>query len=205
MPDRLSCVAMGEVVLIRHGETDWSRAGKHTGRTDIPLTDAGVAAARALAPALARRQLVAAFSSPLSRALQTAELAGLSDVTLDPDLLEWDYGGYEGMTTAEIQAIRPGWDLWRDGVVAGDSDHPGERLEHVAVRADAVLGRVRPLLAGGDIALVAHGHMQRVLAARWLDRDARAGRFLGHAGTTTLSVLGFEHGQPVIRSWNAHH
>jgi broad specificity phosphatase PhoE len=117
---------MGELILIRHGETAWSRSGQHTGRTDLPMTDAGVAAARALAPALARRHLVAVFSSPLSRAMQTAELAGLADVQSDPDLLEWDYGGFEGMTAAQIQKARPGWNLWRDGAVPGDAEHPGE-------------------------------------------------------------------------------
>lgn len=193
---------MGELVLIRHGETAWSRSGRHTGRTDIALTDAGVAAALALAPALAHRQFVAVFSSPLRRATRTAELAGLDGATPDPDLLEWDYGGYEGMTTAAIQQERPGWDIWRDGVIAGDADHPGEHLEQVAARTDALLDRVAPLLAGGDVALVAHGHLQRVLTARWLRLDAAAGRLFGHPGPGTVSSLGIEHGQPVVCSWS---
>jgi probable phosphoglycerate mutase len=196
-------MTVGEVVLVRHGETAWSRSGRHTGRTDIPLTEAGVAAARALAGTLARRHWVAVFSSPLGRAMQTAELAGLAGVTPDPDLLEWDYGGYEGMTTAEIRSMRPGWDLWRDGVEPGNADHPGERLQQVAVRADALLDRVRPLLHGGDVALIAHGHVQRVLTARWLGLDACAGRLFGHPGTATISALGIEHGQPVVRAWNS--
>jgi probable phosphoglycerate mutase len=193
---------MSELILIRHGETEWSRAGQHTGRTDIPLTDAGVAAAKALAPALARRHLVAAFSSPLSRAMQTAELAGLTGVEPDPGLMEWDYGGYEGMTTAQVRETRPGWDLWRDGVIPGNTDHPGEQLQQVAARTDALLDRVRPLLDDGDVALVAHGHLQRVLTARWLGLDAPAGRLFGHPGPGTVSALGTEHGQPVISAWN---
>jgi probable phosphoglycerate mutase len=193
---------MSELILIRHGETEWSRAGQHTGRTDIPLTDAGVAAAKALAPALARRHLVAAFSSPLSRAMQTAELAGLTGVEPDPGLMEWDYGGYEGMTTAQVRETRPGWDLWRDGVIPGSTGHPGEQLQQVAARTDALLDRVRPLLDDGDVALVAHGHLQRVLTARWLGLDAPAGRLFGHPGPGTVSALGTEHGQPVISAWN---
>lgn len=193
---------MGELVLIRHGETEWSRSGRHTGRTDVPLTAAGEAAVEALAPALARRRLVAAVSSPLSRAARTAELLGLTGVDLDPDLMEWDYGGYEGVTTAEIRRTRAGWNLWRDGVIPGDADHPGEQLGQVAARADRVLERVRPLLTDGDVALVAHGHLQRVLTARWLGLDAGAGRLFRHPGPGTLSTLGTEHEQPVISSWN---
>jgi probable phosphoglycerate mutase len=193
---------MGELLLIRHGETEWSRSGQHTGRTDIPLTDAGVAAARALAPALARRHLVAAFSSPLSRAMQTAELAGLTGVEPEPDLMEWDYGGYEGMTTAQVRETRPGWDLWRDGVIAGNTDHPGEQLQQVAARTDALIDRVRPRLDDGDVVLIAHGHLQRVLTARWLGLDASAARLFGHPGPGTVSTLGTEHGQPVVSAWN---
>ncbi len=188
--------------MIRHGETEWSRSGQHAGRTDIPLTDAGVAAARALAPALGRRPLAAAFSSPLSRAMRSAGLAGLTGVKPDPDLMEWDYGGYEGMTEGQIRAIRPGWYLWRDGVIPGDATHPGETLQQVAARTDAVLDRVRPLLASGDVALVGHGHLQRVLAARWLGLDPSAARLLGHPRPGTVSTLGSEHGQPVISAWN---
>ena len=194
---------MGELILVRHGETEWSRSGQHAGRTDIPLTDAGVAAARALAPALGRRPLAAAFSSPLSRAMRSAGLAGLTGVKPDPDLMEWDYGGYEGMTEGQIRAIRPGWYLWRDGVIPGDAAHPGETLQQVAARADAVLDRVWPLLASGDVALVGHGHLQRVLAARWLGLGPSAARLLGHPHPGTVSTLGSEHGQPVISAWNA--
>jgi broad specificity phosphatase PhoE len=192
---------MGELLLIRHGETEWSRSGQHTGRTDLPLTDSGVAAARVLAAAIARRHVVAAFTSPASRATQTAELVGLTAALPDPDLQEWDYGGYEGLTSDQIQQERPGWYLWRDGVVPGDEDHPGETIEQVGDRADAVLRRAVPLLAGGDVVLVAHGHSLRILTARWLGFDAAQGRhFLLDTGT--LSTLGYEHGEPVITSWN---
>jgi probable phosphoglycerate mutase len=194
---------MGELVLIRHGETEWSRSGRHTGRTDVPLTEAGTAAARSLAPVLAARRFVAVLCSPLGRALRTAELAGLPGVEREPDLMEWDYGGYEGLTTEQIQAARPGWDLWRDGVVPGDAAHPGETLDEVARRVDAVLARVRPLLVRGDIALVAHGHVLRVLAARWLGLEPSAGRLLGHPLPAALSFLGEEHDQPVVSAWNA--
>jgi probable phosphoglycerate mutase len=194
---------MGELILVRHGETEWSRSGRHTGRTDVPLTEAGAAAAKALAPALAPRHPVAAFSTPLGRALRTAELARLTGVEPEPHLVEWDYGGYEGLTTEQIQAARPGWDLWRDGVVPGDGDHPGETLDQVAGRVDAVLERIRPLLAGGDVALVAHGHVLRVLAARWLRLEPSAGRLLGHPRPAELSILGEEHGRPVVSAWNS--
>jgi broad specificity phosphatase PhoE len=196
-----SCLAMGELILIRHGATDWSSTGRHTGRTDVPLTDAGEATAVELAPALAARQIGAVFTSPASRARLTAEAAGLSGAVVDPDLQEWDYGGYEGRTTAQIRAERPGWSLWRDGVIPGDADHPGETIEQVARRADAVLGRVTPLLAGGDVALVAHGHLLRVLTARWLGLPGAAGR-LFRLDTGTLSLLGTEHADPVVSAWN---
>ena len=192
---------MGDLILLRHGETEWSRDGRHTGRTDIPLTPAGEAAAAALAPILARRDIVAAFSSPARRAARTAELAGLTDVKQDPDLWEWDYGGYEGQTTREIQAERPGWYLWRDGVIPGDADHPGETVGAVGERADRVLARVRPLLAEGNVALVAHGHVLRILTARRLELEPSAGR-LFRLDTGTISTLGTEHDHPVILTWN---
>ncbi|MEU0834400.1 histidine phosphatase family protein [Streptomyces sp. NPDC005969] len=193
---------MGELIVIRHGETEWSLSGQHAGRTDVRLTDAGEAAARALAPRLANRRLVAVFSSPLSRAMRTAELAGLTGAKPDPDLLEWDYGGYEGLTAEQIRESRPGWDLWRDGVIPGDADHPGEQLQEVAARTDAVLDRIRPLLTDGDVAVVAHGHLARVLTVRWLGLDAPASRLLGHPHPGTLSFLATEDGQPFISAWN---
>jgi broad specificity phosphatase PhoE len=192
---------VGELILLRHGETEWSRDGRHTGRTDVPLTQAGEAAARALAPVLAARPVRAAFTSPARRAARTAALAGLAGAKEDPDLQEWDYGGYEGRTTAEIRAGRPGWYLWRDGVIPGDGAHPGETAEQVGARADAVLRRAAPLLADGDVVLVAHGHLLRVLTARWLRLEPAAGR-LFQLKTATLSTLGAEHGEPVITSWN---
>ena len=192
---------MGELILVRHGETVWSREHKHTGRTDVPLTPAGEAAARALAGDLAARPIVAAFASPAQRAARTADLAGLTWVKTDPDLAEWDYGGYEGMTTETIRQHRPGWYLWRDGVIPGDGEHPGETIGRVAARAGAVLARVRPLLADGDVVLVAHAHLLRIVTARWLGLEPDCGR-LFRLDTGTLSTLGTEHSEPVIAAWN---
>ena len=196
---------MGELILLRHGETEWSRTGRHTGRTDVPLTPKGVADATALAPVVARRvardPLVAVFASPAQRAQRTAKLAGLPVTRTDPDLWEWDYGGYEGITTAEIHRDRPGWSLWRDGVIPGDAGHPGETIEEVGERVDRVLKRATPLLEEGDVALVAHGHILRVLTARWLGLPPVDGR-LFRLDTGTVSTLGTEHDDPVIVSWN---
>jgi broad specificity phosphatase PhoE len=194
-------LGMGELILIRHGETEWSSSGRHTGRTDVALTEAGCAAAVALASSLAARSVVAAFTSPASRARRTAELAGLAAARTDADLQEWDYGGYEGRTTEQIRQQRPGWLLWRDGVPPGDADHPGETIGQVSARADAVLGRARPFLSRGDVALVAHGHLLRILTARWLGLEPSGGRFF-RLDTGTLSTLGTEHDEPVISSWN---
>jgi probable phosphoglycerate mutase len=192
---------MGDLILLRHSETEWSLAGKHTGRTDVPLTPRGEAAAAALAPLLARRHIVAAFTSPAQRAIRTAALAGLAHAKPDPDLWEWDYGGYEGLTTQQIRQTRPGWYLWRDGVIPGDAEHPGETVEQVGERADRVLGRVTPLPADGDVVLVAHGHVLRVLTARYLGLEPAAGRMF-RLDTGTVSTLGAEHDEPVITSWN---
>jgi broad specificity phosphatase PhoE len=192
---------MRELILLRHGETEWSRARRHTGRTDPPLTPAGEAAAAALAPALAARGIHAAFTSPAQRATRTADLAGLTSVKQDPDLWEWDYGGYEGRTTSDIRTQRPGWNLWRDGVVPGGSGHPGETVHQVGARADAVLARVTPLLTDGDVVLVSHAHLLRVLTARFLRLGPAEGR-LFRLDTGTLCTLGTEHGEPVITSWN---
>lgn len=192
---------MGVLILLRHGETEWSAEGRHTGRTDVPLTERGRAQAAALAQALAGRDIRAAFTSPAERATVTAEIAGLRGAKQDPDLWEWDYGGYEGRTAREIRAERPGWYLWRDGVIPGDAAHPGETVEQAGARADAVLERVRPLLDEGDVALVAHGHMLRVLTARWLGLEPSGGR-LFRLDTGTFSTLGTEHGKPVITAWN---
>jgi len=192
---------MGELILLRHGETEWSMADRHTGRTDIALTPHGEAAAKALEPMLSRRDIVAVFTSPARRAVTTAAFAGLSNAQPEPDLWEWDYGGYEGLTTAQIQETRPGWYLWRDGVIPGDAAHPGETIEQVARRTERVLARVTPLLARGDVALVAHGHVTRVLTACYLRLPPADGR-LFRLDTGTVSTLGAEHAEPVITSWN---
>ncbi|HEV7936065.1 MAG TPA: histidine phosphatase family protein [Actinomadura sp.] len=192
---------MGELILVRHGETDWSRTGRHTGRTDLSLTERGEEQARRLAPMLAARPIVRVVSSPAVRARRTAELAGLTGVEVDPDLWEWDYGGYEGRTSPAIREERPGWYLWADGIVPGDAEHPGETVQEVGRRVDAVLARLRPTLAHGDVVVVAHGHVLRVLTARWLGLEPSAGRLFALA-TGTLSTLGTEHGRPVMTSWN---
>ena len=192
---------MGELILLRHGETEWSLDGKHTGRTDIPLTARGEAAAKALEPVLSGRGIVAVFTSPARRAVTTAAFAGLANAQPDPDLWEWDYGGYEGLTTPQIQETRPGWYLWRDGVIPGDAAHPGETIEQVAQRTERVLARVAPLLAGGNVALVAHGHVLRVLTACYLRLPPADGR-LFRLDTGTVSTLGTEHAEPIITSWN---
>ena len=192
---------MGELILLRHGETEWSVAGQHTGRTDIPLTPHGEAAAKALEPLLSRRDIVAVFTSPARRAVTTAAFAGLSNAQPEPDLWEWDYGGYEGLTTPQIQETRPGWYLWREGVIPGDAAHPGETIEQVAQRTERVLARATPLLARGNVALVAHGHVLRVLTACYLLLPPGGGR-LFKLDTGTASMLGFEHEVHVISSWN---
>ena len=200
---------MGEIILLRHGQTDWAKAGRHTGRTDIPLNAGGERRARAAGTLLAGRKIVAAWSSPAIRARSTAELAGLQIQGTDPDLWEWDYGGYEGRTTADIQRERPGWSLWTDGVIpGGPGGFPGESAEQVGARCDRVIGRVRPLVdpasptaVDGDVALVAHGHVLRVLAARWLGLPPTGGAYF-LLSTASVSALGFEHGRPAIALWN---
>lgn len=187
---------MGIVVLIRHGETDWSREGKHTGLTDVPLNAAGEQEARHLAERLAGRAFRLVLTSPLARAAVTAALAGLSDASIEADLSEWDYGAYEGRTTTEIRAERPGWYLWSDGVPGGES------LAQVGARADRVLARIGTTLAEGDVALVGHGHALRVLAARWIEQAPVTGSRL-RLDSGTWSVLGHEHDQPTIDRWNA--
>jgi probable phosphoglycerate mutase len=191
---------MGELIVVRHGETEWSRSKRHTGRTDLPLTARGEAQARALAAWFARRPAAHALVSPAVRARRTAELAGLKAES-EPGLWEWDYGGYEGRTSEQIRQERPGWYLWTDGIVPGDAGHPGEPVERVGARVDAVLERIGPLLGDGDVAVVAHGHVLRVLAARWLGLEPVAGR-LFELDTGTVSLLGTEHGRPVISAWN---
>jgi broad specificity phosphatase PhoE len=189
------------LVLVRHGETEWSATGRHTGLTDVDLTQTGERQARALAHVLAGYQGCPAWSSPLRRARRTAELAGLRQVQTDRDLLEWDYGAYEGLTTPQIREGGAGaaWTVFADGVVPGAT--PGESLQQVTARARRVLDRARTVLASSDLVLVGHGHALRVLAACWVDADPTFGaRLILSAGS--VSVLGSEHDVPGIASWN---
>ena len=182
------------LLLIRHGETEWSRTGRHTGRTDLPLLPEGEAQARALRPRLAAFSAAAVLTSPLRRARDTGDLIGLGDRALvDPDLCEWDYGSYEGMTTAEIRAGRPGWELFRDG------PPDGEDVADVGRRVDRVIARVRAV--PGDVVCVAHAHVLRVLGARWIGLDPTGGRHFRLA-PCSLSELGWEREHPVIISWD---
>jgi probable phosphoglycerate mutase len=181
--------------LVRHGETEWSRSGRHTGRTDLPLTAAGEDEARGLRAVLADVRPALVLCSPLLRARDTARLAGYQDIVIDDDLAEWDYGDYEGRTSAEIRADRPGWTLWTDGVPNG------ERIELVSARADRVIARARASLADGPVVLVAHGHISRVIGARWIALAPQAGANLA-LGTAAPSVLGFQYDAPVIVHWN---
>lgn len=183
-----------EVWLVRHGETEWARDLRHTGRTDAPLTDVGRAEGRSVAAGLAGVGFDVVLSSPRSRALDTARLAGFGDrVRVDEDLAEWDYGRYEGLTTDEIRVRRPGWTIWRDG---GDG---GESPEEVALRADRVIGRLEPV--DGRILLFSHGHFLRVLAARWLGLPPSEGRLFA-LDTATVSVLGWDRDTRVVERWN---
>jgi probable phosphoglycerate mutase len=181
-----------EIWLLRHAETEWSRDGRHTGRTDVPLTEAGRDRARALRERIARREFAMVLSSPLSRARETAELAGL-DPQLREDLVEFDYGAYEGITTAQIREQQPGWYLWRDGCPGGETaDDVGRRVDRIIDEA---------LTAGGDVALVAHGHVLRALAARWVEEPAAFGGRL-QLDTGAVCIVGFEREVRVIRHWN---
>jgi probable phosphoglycerate mutase len=185
---------VAEIVLVRHGETAWATAGRHTGRTDVPLTDGGRSQAAALAPRLARLAFDVVLTSPRVRARETCRLAGFGAVAeVSDDLVEWDYGAYEGRTTAEIRADAPGWSLWRDGVP------DGETAEQVGRRADRVVARL--LQVDGNALVFSHAHLLRVLAARWLDLAPDAGRLFALA-PASVSVLGWEREQPVLRGWN---
>jgi probable phosphoglycerate mutase len=180
--------------LIRHGQTAWSLSGQHTGRTDLPLTEAGRENALAVGRWLAGRKFALVLSSPLKRALETCRLAGYGDAAqVDPNLCEWGYGDYEGRTTAEIQQERPDWYLWRDGPLHG------ETVEQVGARAEAVLARASQ--AQGDVVLFAHAHLLRILTARWLGLPPDCGRLFALA-TASVSQLGFEHDTHVISEWN---
>jgi probable phosphoglycerate mutase len=189
----------GRLVLLRHGETEWSRSGQHTGRTDLPLTDHGEELAVAAGRLLGGYDFVLVLSSPLVRARRTAELAGLQP-ELDDDLLEWDYGRYEGLTTGQVrEQVGYDWTVFDNGVVAGQT--PGETVEEVAARASRVVARARAAMADGDVALVGHGHALRVLATVFLRQEPRMGaQLLLDAGS--VSVLQYEREQPAIRVWN---
>jgi broad specificity phosphatase PhoE len=179
---------------IRHGETAWSLSGQHTGKTDIPLTDNGRRLAEGMRPVLAKEAFVLVLVSPMQRARETCELAGLGkNAVIDPNLMEWDYGEYEGLTPKQIHEMAPGWLIFRDGCPGGEAP------EQVGARVDRVIARART--AAGDVALFAHGHVLRVLAARWLGLPPDAGQhFLLNTGT--LSVLGYYHETPAVRIWN---
>jgi probable phosphoglycerate mutase len=182
------------VWLVRHAETEWSRAGRHTGRTDIPLTDAGRTAARALGGALSDTRFERVFTSPLSRARETGELAGVGDrAEVRDELLEWDYGDYEGLTTPQIRERDPDWFLWTDGVPAGESP------QDVQDRLDRLIGEL--LQVPGPVALFAHGHVLRALAARWIEQPVALGGRLA-LSTGAISVLGFEREVRVLWRWN---
>jgi broad specificity phosphatase PhoE len=184
-----------EVWLVRHAETEWSRSGKHTGRTDVPLTDAGRERARVLGAKLSGHTFALVLVSPLERARETARLAGLGDTCeVREDLLEWDYGDYEGITTAEIRETRPDWYLWRDGVPNG------ETADEVGARCDRVIEEI--LGAEGNVAVFAHGHVLRALGARWADEPVSFGGRL-YLTTGAVCVLGFEREVRVVRRWNA--
>jgi broad specificity phosphatase PhoE len=191
--------ALPLVCLARHGQTSWTISRQHTGVTDLPLTAAGEAEAVHLGERLAGRSFAAVFTSPLRRAVRTCELAGYGPVAVvERDLIEWNYGSYEGRTTREIHAERPGWNLFRDGCPGG------EMPEDVGARADRVIRRVRPI--DGDVLLFSSAHFLRVFAARWLGLEPRAGEYLV-LGTASLSEMGYEHdrSRPVIRLWDETH
>jgi probable phosphoglycerate mutase len=184
--------ARPQVVLVRHGATEWSESGQHTGLTDLPLLEEGEDEARALAPLLAQRKFALVLSSPLERAVRTAELAGLADVEIEPDLLEWNYGKVEGRTTAEMREDDPDWTVFTGEI------REGETAAEVGARVNRVIARC--LAAGGDVALIGHGHCLRIVAALWLGLDVRDGRLLA-LGSGTISELDWEREQPVIKTW----
>lgn len=187
-------MAQPEIWLIRHGETEWSLSGAHTSRTDLPLTVEGEKRAGALRGFLKGRQFALVLTSPMLRARETCRIAGYgTQAQIDDNLREWDYGEYEGRSTADIRKDRPGWNLWSDGVLNG------ETVEQVYARAGKVIERA--LSADGDVALFAHGHILRILTACWLALEPRAGRLFA-LGTATVSVLGYERDQRVISRWN---
>ena len=186
-----------KILLIRHGETEWSLSRQHTGTTDIPLTENGRKVARLLQPILARHVFALVLTSPLWRARETCELAGLGDrAQIDPDLMEWNYGEYEGLTPAQILSKRPDWMIFTDGCPGGESP------EQVEARIDRVIARIRAVAAGGNAAVFAHGHLIRAFAARWLGLRAAEGRFF-LLDPATVNVLSFYRKVPAVKYWNA--
>jgi broad specificity phosphatase PhoE len=190
----------GSLVLLRHGETEWSRAGRHTGRTDVPLTARGEQLGAQTGTLIRGRVFSLVLTSPLQRSRRTAELAGLGAAEVDDNLMEWDYGGYEGLTTNEIrERVGHPWTVFRDGVIPGAT--PGENLEEVAARCRTVIERAMPFLPTGDVALVGHGHCLRILTAVFLGQELSFGsQILLDAGS--VSILGWEREARVIASWN---
>jgi probable phosphoglycerate mutase len=184
----------GRLFAVRHGETEWSLSNRHTGTTDIPLTEAGRDGAKHVGEALSGRPFALVLTSPLSRARDTAALAGFPDAIVDDDLREWNYGDYEGLKTVDIRNDRPGWFLWDDGVPNG------ETFDDIAARADHVIARVRAV--DGDALVFAHGHLLRVLGSRWIDQPPGFGRHL-ILSPATLSILGYEREAPALETWNA--
>jgi probable phosphoglycerate mutase len=184
-----------QVFIVRHGETEWSLSGQHTGTTDIPLTEHGRQVARLLRPILAKESFALALTSPLQRARETCRLTGFGDVAkVEPDLVEWNYGRYEGLTPAQIHATAPGWLIFRDGCPGG------EQPEEIGARVDRVIAKVRAV--EGNVALFAHGHVFRVLAARWLGLPPSVGQhFL--LDTATMTILSYYRNIPAIKQWNA--
>lgn len=200
---RSYAAVMARIWLIRHGETAWSRAGRHTGRTDVPLTDRGESDADAVRPEVAALAPGLVLCSPMTRARETARRAGLVPDEITDDLMEWDYGAWEGRTTPDIrtQLGDPAWLVWDHPIPPGDT--PGEQLDSVGVRGERVIARCQPVLAAGrDCVLVAHGHVLRILTARWLGLPPVDGRLFA-LDPARISALGFEHGQHVISVWNA--
>jgi probable phosphoglycerate mutase len=184
-----------QVYLVRHGETEWARLGRHTGRTDVPLTDVGREQARTLGRRLAGHDFALVLTSPLSRATETAALAGFADARPDPDLQEWDYGVLEGRLTSDIRADDPDWTIWT-GPWPG-----GETLAQVGARADRVIARCLAPDVTGDALLFAHGHLLRALAARWIGQPPSGGRMFA-LGTATIGILGWDRENRVIETWN---
>ncbi|HEV7731991.1 MAG TPA: histidine phosphatase family protein [Candidatus Binatia bacterium] len=195
-----------QLVLVRHGETEWSRLGRHTGRTDLPLVEDGKTQARRLEPVLSRRTFAKVFTSPLRRARETCDLAGLGErAEVRAELAEWDYGDFEGLTHPEIDARQPGWDLWRDGCPGGESpDDVAARVDRIIVEVRGIVGAPGWQPSAGVVAVFAHGHVLRALGARWVGLSPHDGGVFD-LGTATVSTLGVDGARPVVMTWNDGH